>query len=246
MKKNIIISIIAFLLPAAMAIAAQLPDFPFLYAVGTATKEIPPDLATITFHVEAFDENPVKAFDIVQNRSIELIDLFKKLEIPTKDIETYEIDKRTVRQEKDYVELKILGYEVEQKFSIKLRGLTQYATLMEKLLKFRNISNIDAQFDVSQRKEIEASLMADACANAKVQAENMANGIGAKLGSVFAISDQGLNEMEGQFGMSSPSELKGIMFKKSMMGGDTGKVTFIPSTIGIGKKVNVVFKLETK
>jgi hypothetical protein len=244
--KNNIIAIIALLLSASMAIAGQLPDFPFLYAVGVATKEISPDLAIITFNVEAFDENPVKALDIVQNRSMELIDLFKKLEIPTKDIETYEADKRAVRQEKDYVELKILGYEVNQKFSIKLHGLTQYATLMEKLLKFRNINNIDAQFDVSQRKEIETSLMAEACANAKVQAENMAGGIGTKLGSVFAISDHGFNELEDQFGMSSTREIIDRMFKKSMMAGDSGQIIFIPSAIKIGKKVNVVFKLETK
>ena len=245
MNKNII-AIIALLLPPTMTIAAQLPDFPFLYAVGMTTKEIPPDLATITFDVEAFDENPVKSLDIVQNRSVELIDLFKKLEIPTKDIETYEINKRTVRQEKDYVELKILGYEVNQKFSIKLHGLTQYATLMEKLLKFRNITNINAQFDVAQRKEIETSLMADACANAKVQAENMASGIGTKLGSVFAISERGFNELEDQFGMSSTREIIDSMFKKSMMAGDRGEIIFIPSTIKIGKKVNVIFKLETK
>lgn len=245
MKKNIL-TIIALLLPATMVIAGQLPDFPFLYAVGVATREVPPDLATITFDVEAFNENPVKSLDIVQNRGIELLDLFKKLEIPTKDIETYEIDKRAVRQEKDYVELKILGYEVEQKFSIKLHGLTQYATLMENLLKFRNITNIDAQFDVAQRKEIETSLMADACANAKVQAENMAGGIGTKLGSVFAISDRGFNELEDQFGMSSTREIIDRMFKKSMMADGTGQMIFIPSAIKIGKRVNVVFKLETK
>lgn len=245
MKKNIII-IITLLLSGTMATAAQLPDFPFLYAVGTASKEIPPDLATITFDVEAFDENPEKSLDVVKNRSIELIDLFKKLEISTKNIETYEIDKRAVRQEKNYVELKILGYEVKQKFSIKLHGFTQYGALIEKLLKYKNITNINAQFDVAQRKEVETSLTADACANAKVQAENMVSGIGTKLGTVFAISDRGFNELEDQFGMSSTREIIGGMFKKSMMAGDAGEIMFIPSTIKIGKQVNVIFKLETK
>jgi hypothetical protein len=245
MKKHII-AIIVLLLPGTMAIAAQLPDFPFLFSVGLATKEVPPDLATITFDVEAFDENPEKSLDTVKKRSIELIDLFKKLEIPTKDIETYEIDKKAVRQEKDYVELKILGYEVKQKFSIKLHGLTQYGSLIEKLLKYRNLTNINAQFDVSQRKELETALTADACANAKVQAENMASGIETKLGSVFAISDRGFNELEDQFGMSNTRDILDGMFKKSMMAGDSGEITFIPSTIKIGKKVNVIFKLETK
>ncbi len=244
--KKYIIAIIVLLVPLTMATAAQWPDFPFLFAVGTATKEIPPDLATITFDVEAFDENPEKSLDIVKKRAIELVDLFNKLEIPKNDIETYEIDKRAVRQEKDYVELKILGYEVKQKFSIKLHGLTRYASLIEKLLKYRNISNINAQFDVAQRKELETALTTDACANAKGQAENMASGIGTKLGSVFAISDRGFNELEDAFGMSNSSDKLDRMFKKSMMTGDSGQITFIPSTIKIGKQVNVIFKLESK
>jgi uncharacterized protein YggE len=243
MKNYIMVSVI-LLLPVTMASAAQLPDFPFLFSVGTAKKEIPPDLATITFDIEAFDENPEKSLDTVKKRGSELIDLFKKLEIPTKDIETYEIDKRAVRQEKDYVELKILGYEVKQRFSIKLHELTRYASLIEKLLKYRNIANIDAQFDVAQRKELETALIADACANAKVQAENMANGIGTKLGSVFAVSDRGFNELEDQFGMSSTRDTIRGMFKKAMMTSDSDEITFIPSTIEIGKKVNVIFNLE--
>ena len=244
--KKYIIAIILLVLPATMAIASQLPDFPFLFSVGLATKEVPPDLATITFDVEAFDENPEKSLDTVKKRSNELLDLFKNLDISTKDIETYEIDKKAVRQEKDYVELKILGYEVKQSFSIKLRVLSRYSLLIEKLLKYRNVSNINVQFDVSDRKELETTLIADACLNAKLQAENMANGIGTKLGSVFAISDRGFNELEDQFGMNNTREIIDSMFKKSMMTTNSGEITFIPSTIKIAKKVNVIFKLETK
>jgi hypothetical protein len=165
--------------------------------------------------------------------------------IPTNDIETYEIDKRAVRQEKDYVQLKILGYEVKQKFSIKLHGLSQYSALIEKLLKYRNVTNINVQFEVAQRKALETALTADACANAKMQAENMASGIGTKLGSVYAISDRGFNSMEDQFGMSNTRDVLDSMFKKSMMASG-GEIIFIPATIKIEKRVNAIFKLETK
>ncbi|ASF46889.1 SIMPL domain-containing protein [Methylovulum psychrotolerans] len=244
MKKHMIVMAV-LMLQWNIAAASQWPDFPFLFAVGTAIKEVPPDLATITFDVEAFDENPEKSLDILTKRSIELIGLFKIMAIPTNDIETYEIDKRAVRQEKDYVQLKILGYEVKQKFSIKLHGLSQYSALIEKLLKYRNVTNINVQFEVAQRKALETALTADACANAKMQAENMASGIGAKLGSVYAISDRGFNSMEDQFGMSNTRDVLDSMFKKSMMASG-GEIIFIPATIKIEKRVNVIFKLETK
>jgi hypothetical protein len=94
-----------------------------------------------------------------------------RLSIFTKNwegLETYDIDKTAVREEKDYTELKILGYEVKQKFSIILPSLDRYTTLMEKLLKIANVSDIDSKFDVAQRKEIESALMAEACANANL------------------------------------------------------------------------------
>jgi hypothetical protein len=244
MKKHMIVMAV-LMLQWNIAAASQWPDFPFLFAVGTAIKEVPPDLATITFDVEAFDENPEKSLDILTKRSIELIGLFKIMAIPTNDIETYEIDKRAVRQEKDYVQLKILGYEVKQKFSIKLHGLSQYSALIEKLLKYRNVTNINVQFEVAQRKALETALTADACANAKMQAENMASGIGTKLGSVYAISDRGFNSMEDQFGMSNTRDVLDSMFKKSMMASG-GEIIFIPATIKIEKRVNAIFKLETK
>lgn len=243
--KNII-AIIVLLLLNATAIAAQWPDFPFLYSVGKATREIPPDLAKSTFHVEVFDENPEKALDLAQKRGIELISIFKDLKIPKEDIETYEINKTAVRQEKDYVELKILGYEISQRFLVTLTGLTQYTQLIEKLLKLKNVVNIATDFDISNRKEIEASLTTEACADARMYAEHMANGVGSKLGSVFAISDRGFHELEDLFGLSSNINDKlDRAFRKGVAEG-TETIVFEPSTIKVEKMVNVIFKLEAK
>jgi len=240
-KTFLFLLIVLLVIPNAEA--AQVPEFPFIYAVGKATKEVPPNMVKLTFDLVAFDENPENSLEIVKKRSIELIQLFKKFDIPKTNIEAYEINKEAKRQEKEYVKLTILGYEVTQKFSIKASGLTKYPAFIESLLKMKNISNINAEFDVVERKSIETELIVKASEDAKVRAENMAAGAGANLGSVYAISDHEFYEVQSQFGMGSGFEA--AMFKKSMMGGDE-YITIIPSTIKIEKNVNMIFKLETK
>lgn len=245
--KKYLIAFVVFLLQTMETNATQWPDFPILYATGSAEKEIPPDLVTVTFYVGAYDENPEKALAIVQKQSLEIINFYQDLGLAKEGLETYDIDKTAVREEKDYTELKILGYEVKQKFSIILPSLDRYTTLMEKLLKIANVSDINSKFDVTQRKEIESVLMAEACANAQVNAENMANGMAAKLDSPYAISESGFHGLEDYFGISSPGSKLDRMFKKvNHANDDTAKITFIPSRIKIEKRVNVIYKLETR
>jgi uncharacterized protein YggE len=242
--KNFLITLLVTLSQITIAHATQWPDFPILYATGSAEKEIPPNLVTITFYVGAYDENPEKALGIVQKQSLEIINFYQELGLIREGLETYDIDKTAVREEKDYTELKILGYEVKQKFSITLPDLDRYTVLLDKLLKITNVSDIDSKFDVAQRKEIEATLMAEACANAQVDAENMANGMGTTLDSPYAISESNFHGFEDFFGISNPSSR---MFKKANHAdGDTAKITFIPSRIKIEKHVNVIYKLTSR
>ncbi|HRC70202.1 MAG TPA: SIMPL domain-containing protein [Candidatus Competibacter denitrificans] len=232
-----IFAILLLLQPLVFASAGELPAFPFVFVIGNALKEVPPDLAKVTFEVKSFDENPEKSLDIVQRQTSEVLDFLKKLEVQDKDIEAYQLDKQAIRQEKNGVDLKILGYETKQKILVNLHETKKYSVLVEGLLKYRNIVDIDAKFDVSNRKEIEKSLIADACADAKNKAENMADGIGAKLGSVFSISDQRMEAGYGNY------DYMNRMFKKSMYKGESDKLIFIPSTIEIRQNVHVFFKL---
>ena len=80
MKMNIITGIIALLLSASIAIAAQLPDFPFLYDVGVANNEKLGLIWQQSLDVDALDQNPVKDFDMVQNRRYRAYRLVEKAE----------------------------------------------------------------------------------------------------------------------------------------------------------------------
>ena len=240
MKKYLWTIIFLLSVIGVSAHASQLPDFPFVFAHGSAETEVSPDIATVSFRVEEFDENPTKALEVLRNRSAELIAFFAEHKIKKEDIVAYEIDKRAVRERKDYNELKILGYEVSRRFSVILRDLSHYEQFVKKLLYLKNVVNINAEFDRTDRKKIEADLIAEASRNAREQAELMAKGFGVKLGSVFAISQRGFQSLGMEFGVAGYEP--GVAFEKRIM--EEKEFLFVPSTINLKNTVTAIFKLK--
>ncbi|MFX0201767.1 MAG: SIMPL domain-containing protein [Candidatus Hodarchaeota archaeon] len=239
MKKYLLSIILLLSVLGVGAHASQLPDFPFVFAQGRGEIEVPPDIATVSFHVEEFNENATNALEVVRNRSAELITFFAEHKIKKEDIVAYEIDKKAVRERKDYKELKILGYEVSRRFSITLRDLSLYEQFIKKLLFLKNVVNINAEFDRTDRKKIEADLIAEASRNAREQAELMAKGFGVQLGSVFAISQRGFQRLATEFGVMGYEH--GVAYKKRMVAKD---FLFAPSTITLQNTVTAIFKLK--
>lgn len=226
------------------AAAAQWPDYPVVYSTGMASKEIPPDLATITFFVTAFDEKSDNALSVVRDRNQEIIQYYRSQGLDGENIEAYDFTKNIIREDKDGTELKINGYEIRQQFSIKLPNLDHYTKLMEKLLTISNVSDIDTKFDIKQRKEIEASLISEACADAQLKAENMAHGLGATLESPEVISESGFHGLDDALGLSRLG-VTDVLFKKTQYSNETApEITFIPSRIKIQKGVNVIYRIS--
>ena len=239
MKKYLLTTILLLSVIGATAHASPLPDFPFVFAQGKAETEVSPDIATVSFHVEQFDENATNALEVVRNRSAELIAFFAAQKIAKEDIVAYEIDKRAVRETKDYNQLTILGYEVSRRFSVKLRDLSHYEQFAKKLLSLKNVVNINTEFDRTDRKKIEADLIAEASRNARKQAELMAKGFGVQLDSVFAISQRGFQSLGTEFGVVGYEYA--LAREKSM---SRSEFLFVPSTITLQNTVTAIFKLK--
>ncbi len=196
-------------------------------------------MGSVTFSIEAFHENPSEALETVRQRSATLISVLEELKIPKQHIEAYEVEKKTVRETKDYTELKILGYEVGRRFKVTLHSLEPFDVLLQKLLSIENLTDIHASFDRTDRKTIEAELVSQPCGDARTQAEQMANGVGSQLGGVSAISQENLREIQSRF-YSGASQ-----YIKRMKNGDK-ELLFLPSSITIDKQVNIIFKILPK
>lgn len=221
--------------------ADEWPDFPFIYAVGQAEREVPPDSATITFTVSAFNESPESALDTVQKRAREVIKLFVDSGIATDDIRSYEIGKEIVRERQDYVEVKYLGYNVIQEFHIELGNLSKYTTLIDNLISMENVGSIYAKFDIKNRAEIERQLIAEASADARSRAESMAKGQEGSIGNIFAMSETPFMNVNTWFGIG-----KGFGYDELFEKRDEGaRVTILlPTKISIKKSINTIFILR--
>ena len=238
MKKKLWMSVTLMLLMVSSLHASNMPDFPFVFAEGKASIEIEPDIATINFYIEEFNEKSETALDVVLKRSAEIILFFEKQKIAKESITAFEINKQAVRnRSEDYEELEILGYEVRRYFTVKLKNLNNYEHFIHKLLTLKNVVRIRTEFDRVDREKIEADLVSKACKNAQTQAEIMAKGFNSKLGKVFAISKSGFKNLDAKFDIRGERHYRLSRDKNS-------KFMFIPSTITIKNSISVIYKLK--
>jgi uncharacterized protein YggE len=241
MKKMLVTTVLV--ISSTLAQGSSIPDFPFVFAAGGAETNVPPDSATMTFYIRAFHETSSNAVATVTTRSIEVIDFLGKQGFDKGSLVTYELSKYEVRERKEDRELKILGYEVTRHFDLTFDDLTKYDLVARTLFKMDNVSDIRTDFGRKNKKEIEAALLTEACADAKRNATAMASGFGKTIGSVHCISKQDLGNLGVVFGLGSDSFRHSV---KASMDSGRDAFLFIPTFINFQNQVSVLFKLEEK
>lgn len=230
---------------SALAHGSSIPDFPFVSAMGQAEKEVPPDTAKMTFYVKAFHEVSSNAVAKVTERSIEVINFLGKQGFGKGSLVTYELSKNEVRERKEYQELKVLGNEATRRFELTFDDIAKYDLVARTLFKTDDVSDITTRFGRKDQKEIEAALLAEACADAKRSASAMAAGFGKTIGAVHCISKQGFGNIGVVFGLGADAyDDGGIMACMSEPDEDT--FLFIPATIKFQNQVSVLFTLGKK
>ena len=230
---------------SAASLASSLPVFPFVTVQGTASKELPPDRADVSFTIETFDEKAETADRILADTTVAVLSVLSTLNIPDSAITAYEISKYTKRERGDnYQDLAILGYEMSRNFTVELDNIDNYAPLFEALMKMQNVADVGSNFSVSNADEITLSLISAAAANAKAKTQTMAAGLDVKLGKVFAFNDSGsFDNFFASFGVEQRYRVEA--FEMSVSGSRQRSTTvFIPQTIELSKTVNVIYRIE--
>lgn len=224
--------------------ASALPDFPFVTVQGEASKDVKPDMATISFEIMTFSENADTANQQMLDTTSAVLTILEKMAIPTSAITAYEIDKTTKREkDKDYNWLRILGYEFSRSLKVELSNFTLYTELMDQLLKLDNTESFTTHFDTSIRDDVTTELFALAAADAKRKAGIMAKGLGVKVDSVFAFNDSGSFEsFFATFGL--PDQMYSSVERMRVSGTRIDQQMFIPQFITVSKQVNVIYKIK--
>jgi uncharacterized protein YggE len=225
------------------AMAADLPSFPFVVANGVAEKKVAPDIATIHLSILAFEKESELALKATNDTTTKVTQILAEYGVGNDKIEATDIRKNTIRKrDSEYNALNILGYEVSRSLTIRLDNLTQYSDIMGNIIGTNNVSGVRAEFDVSNRKALEAELVAIAGADAKEKANAMAKGLGTTVRSVYAISQSSsFNNFIADFGATS---MQSMVLSRAAGGGSYETLMFAPETITLEKTLNVMFRIK--
>jgi uncharacterized protein YggE len=188
MKSFVVAAILA--LPLACD-AAELPQYPFIHATGTASVDVAPDLGVVDFEIIA-DGTAEQSAQTVAARALEVRELAESLGLDADAVQATD-PRKDLR--KDGV-----TYEVRLSVHIDVKDLSKWAALTQPLLDKPNLEGFVTGFDRSDRRQIEEQLVADAIKDARHRAEVMADGFRAKVGAVTAISPAPLKNLSTALG----------------------------------------------
>ena len=246
--KHIIITLLIALTFGSVAIASQLPDFPFVYAEGKAETNIAPDAAVIRLTISRYEETASNAVAVVEATGGKLIDtLIKKHGVSAADITADNINKSPVHRRGDNYELlEVIGYTVSRSVEVELSDIKAYPGVMRYVAELENVSNIYTDFKHSGKEEIDRALAGIACIKAKEKAELLAVASGVQLGGLFALTMDGFSSPAARFGYSWGSD---NMYGDPLAGDVPIQVEsklpfFAPNTIKYEAVVSTIYKLQ--
>lgn len=222
--------------------ASTLPDFPFVAVTGQSSKQVAPDSATLSFRITTFHASSDVAQAQLAQASSKVLALLKANGVTDSQISAFELEKTAKRKrDEQYNELDVLGYDLNRRFDITLADLKKYPDLMTQLYATDYVHDLSTSFDTSDRSNIETALIVAAAAQAKQKAEQMAEGLGVKIHSVFAFNDNGsFDRFFATFAAGESGMVSSAMMADRAAG---AQQVFIPQSIEISKTVNVIYKI---
>ena len=222
--------------------AQDMPTFPFLTVTGEAELKVEPDMVNISFHVIAFDKASEPALAQVNETANFVTEFLLKSGVKKKQITAFNISKdaKRNRDRETYQDLDILGYQVTQRFKVELTNLKKFEDIVNQLLVTDRIENFNFDFDVSNRKSLEAKLVRQAGKDARARAKDMAAGMSVELRSVYAIFEDGRG---GLFNVGFDMEYGVERFEMRAERKRTATLN-PPEFIELRRQIKVIFKIE--
>lgn len=174
---------------ASRLLADGLPSTPYVYLQGEATKQVEPDLITISFKISKTNSEIEVAKTQIEQKGRELFELCDSLKIARADVTVFEISMEPSFTSGKMEERKFAGYTTTRNFTLTLRDLVKYGPMIKRLLaaKIERIER-NTYLGSSKEKEIRSALIEESLLNARKDADATAAKLGRKVKSVFSVS----------------------------------------------------------
>lgn len=226
---------LAAALPSS-AQASPLPGYPFVHVSADATRYTTPNIGALDFLVTALDADPGQARDTIETRLAEVRALLQEQGIALEDLETRDVRRepgRNAAGEPTPQELRVSVHLI-------VRDLSKWRAVVAPLLDKPNLNSFSTSFDLVERDQVEAELMADALRDARRRAEIIAKGARRKLGPVTGVTPAGVKNLGAALGL--------VRTDFSLQRGKPAQVSardFLQvDAIKLMQPIDVVFRLE--
>ena len=209
-------------------------DVPYTINVsGSGMASNTPDIADIQLGVEAVNDDAAQAISESTTKMKAVLDAVKALGIEDKDIQTvnYSMWVEQIYNQDTGIPTGQVRYHVTNQINVRLRDLTLTGKLLEDALTAgaNNVGSIT--FGVSDPTELQKQARATAVENARAKAEELAAGLGVRVGKVRQVSEyvSGYNPVP-------------VVARDMGMGGG-GEVPIATGSYNVAVEVQVIFDI---
>lgn len=227
------LAVILLLLGAPVfALGANLPDAPHVVVSARGEVEAVPDMAQLRLQISDTAKTSAPAKQSVDRRVQAVLDVAAKLGLAEEDITASQIRVFPDYQWRDGERI-LLGQRVERRVDLTLRDLSRYGQLVDGLLAAGIDELGNVEFDLSNRDALLDRATERAIAEAKRQAEQLAEGFGGRVKGVYHVQ---------KLGVSAPRPERVMMAMDAKAGAAEMPVSFGTETLSVN--LNAVFLLK--
>jgi uncharacterized protein YggE len=183
---------------APVAVASQLPDYPFIHVTGSAWTVAIPDIGELDFEIAAAGADPAAARAAVEARIAEVQALVEEQGLPADDVAVRAV-RQDIRKNEGTPDAPV--YEVRCAVHLNVRDLSKWPALAGGLLAKPNLDGFAAAFGRTDQDRVDDEVTADAIHDARRRAEALAAGFGRKLGPVTAVTPGALKNLSNAMGL---------------------------------------------
>jgi len=191
-------AVLAFGACTAVAHAADLPAYPFIHVNAAASLHVMPDTGEIDFEIATQDPDLEAAWKLVGERLAASRALFVQHGVAVDDISVQDVLRRPLKQGD-----KVEAIETRAAVHVTVRKLDGWTPLVQALMTMPNVESLAVAFSRSDADRIEAELVGQALGAARLKAQNIARGIGARLGSANGVALAPLKNLSNAMGLAS-------------------------------------------
>jgi uncharacterized protein YggE len=189
---------VAAMLHAAPAHAADLPAYPFIHVTAAADLHVMPDTGEIDFDIVSTDADLEAAWKLVHERLTASRALLAAQGVKVEDVSVQDVLRRPLKEGE-----RVTAIETRAAVHATVRDLNGWTALIQSLMGLPNVESLAVAFSRSDADKIEAELVNQALGAARVKAQNIAFGIGAKLGPAGGVALAPLKNLANAMGLAS-------------------------------------------